>query len=91
MQIIWSLASRNKLIEIRHYIAEHNPTAAAAIASKILVAGNSLREFPRRGRPANQPNIRELVISGTPYLLIYQVDEGNRISILNIWHGAQDR
>ncbi|WP_413207858.1 type II toxin-antitoxin system RelE/ParE family toxin [Rhodospirillum sp. A1_3_36] len=91
MQVIWSRASRGKLSEIRRYIAEHNPSAAASVAARILEAGNALRDFPSRGRPTNHADIRELVITGTPYLLVYHVGEGGKVAILSVWHGAQDR
>jgi toxin ParE1/3/4 len=46
-----------------------------------------LAELPLMGR-VGRVNTRELVIAGTPYLLVYQVEAG-RIVILTILHGAR--
>jgi hypothetical protein len=35
-----------------------------------------------------EPGIRELVIGGTPYVILYRV-RGQRVIISTIWHGAQ--
>ena len=90
MQVIWSNAAIDSLIAIRVYIAEHNPSAARKVAARVLDAGNSLQAFPNRGRSVGLPNIQELVITGTPYLLVYRVTD-EAVQILSVWHGAQDR
>jgi len=42
------------------------------------------------GRVGAEPGIRELVIGGTPYIVLYRV-RGQRVIVNTIWHGAQSR
>jgi hypothetical protein len=48
----------------------------------------SLENHPRLGRAGTEPGIRELIIGGTPYIVLYRVS-GQRVIISTIWHGAQ--
>jgi toxin ParE1/3/4 len=48
----------------------------------------ALRNHPRLGRAGTEPGIRELVIGGTPYIVLYRI-RGRRVIISTIWHGAQ--
>lgn len=90
MQVDWTPHSQIDVRNIRAYIAEHNRAAADRMVLRIVSAGDALVEFPNRGRPTGVPDVRELVIPGTPYLLVYRV-EGGLVQILSVWHGAQDR
>jgi plasmid stabilization system protein ParE len=56
----------------------------------LLVAGDSLATLPRRGRPGRQPGTRELVAL-PPYIVVYRIAEDDTVTILRIWHAAQDR
>jgi plasmid stabilization system protein ParE len=42
------------------------------------------------GRIGSEPEVRELVVGGTPYLIFYRV-RTKRVTILTIWHGAQSK
>ncbi len=77
-------------MEIRTYIGVDNPHAASRMAANLLQAGNALEELPNRGRPTGLADIRELVVPGTSYLLVYRVKE-EEVQILRVWHCAQDR
>lgn len=90
MQVNWTSNSQSDLNNIRAYIAEHDVVAANNLMVRIVSAGDALVKFSNRGRPTEIPNVRELVISGTPYLLVYRV-ESETVQILSVWHGAQDR
>jgi len=90
MHIIWSQNAITNLIAIRDYIAKENSSAASSVAAKILEAGNALEVFPNRGRASQMTDVRELVIVGTPYILIYRVLD-HSVEILTVWHSAQNR
>lgn len=90
MQIVWLPTALDKLTEIRRHIGNDNPLAAQRMAKRILAAGNALEMFPERGRPTGVPDVRELVIAGTSYLLVYRV-VGKTVQILRVWHEAQLR
>ena len=57
---------------------------------RIVAVVEALREHPHLGRVGAEPGIRELVIGGIPYVVLYQV-RGQRVIISTIWHGAQQR
>ena len=88
VEIVWSPLALTRLREIRAYVAMDKPEAAARLATRIVAVVEVLREHPYLGRAGAEPNIRELVIGGTPYLVLYRV-QGQRITISTIWHGAQ--
>jgi toxin ParE1/3/4 len=46
--------------------------------------------FPRRGRPGRQPETRELVAM-PPYIIVYRITGTDTVTVLRIWHAAQDR
>ena len=88
VEIIWSPLARARLDEIRAYIALERPAAAERLATRIMAAVEVLRDHPYLGRSGAEPGIRELVIGGTPYLVLYRV-RGKRVTINTNWHGAQ--
>ncbi len=90
VEIVWSPRARARLQEIRAYVAKDNPEAAARLATRIVAIVEALREHPYLGRAGVEPGIRELVISGTPYVVLYRV-QGKRVIISTVWHGAQRR
>jgi toxin ParE1/3/4 len=73
------------------YIAADNPVAARRVGRELLLAGDNLMLFPRRGRPGRRPETRELVAM-PPYIIVYRVVAAtDTVTILRIWHAAQDR
>ncbi|MDF2866618.1 MAG: toxin Y4kP [Gammaproteobacteria bacterium] len=87
MIIKWLDDAAQDLHQLRHYIAENNPYAAQSIAERIIEAVSLLAEQPGLGRPGRVPQTRELVITGTPFIIPYQV-RGNVVEILRVFHGA---
>jgi len=57
--------------------------------SAIREAVERLADFPHRGRPGRLEGTRELVVAGTPYLVVYRT-KGTSLRILRLLHGAQD-
>ncbi len=88
MQIVWQEAALHDLRNLRAYIAQENPAAAARVAQRILETVALLHQQPGIGRPGRVPDTRELVISDTPYLVAYRVMD-TRLIILRVLHGAQ--
>jgi plasmid stabilization system protein ParE len=89
MTVVWREPARADVVRIILHIGAENPIAARRVARELLLAGDSLEIFPRRGRPGRVPGTRELV-AVTPYILVYEVD-GDDVTILRVWHGAQNR
>jgi len=57
---------------------------------RIVAVVEALRNHPYLGRAGAEPGIRELVIGGIPYIVLYRV-QSRRVTIDTIWHGAQSR
>lgn len=88
VEIVWSPLARARLQEIHAYVALDNPAAAERLATRIVAVVEALRHHPHLGRAGAEPGIRELVIGGTPYIVLYRLC-GKRVTINTIWHAAQ--
>ena len=88
MEIIWRRIALNDLEAIRRYIAQENPAAGARIRATIRNAVERLAQHPHLGRLGRAEGTRELVIAGTPFIVVYRVVE-NRLRILAVLHGAR--
>ena len=82
--------ARTRLREVRAYVARDKPEAAERLAVRIVAMVEILRNHPYLGRVGAEPGIRELVIGGTPYIVLYRV-QGQRVTISTIWRAAQRR
>lgn len=89
MPIVWLPIAVQDVIHLRTYIADLAPQAASQIAQRIEQAVSHLATMPNIGRAGRLFGTRELVISGTPFLAVYRV-QNNRIEILRILHGRQN-
>lgn len=88
MRIQWTEKARQDLNHIEQYISEDNPIAALKTVITIINSVESnLSVHPGIGRPGQYPQTRELVITGTPYVVPYQV-VGEIVSIIRVLHGA---
>ena len=90
MRIVWSQTAISSLIEIRNYIEQDKPVAARQLAERILASVERLAEHPHLGRAGREPETRELVVAGTPSIVVYRIYRG-RLAILAILHSAQNR
>ena len=88
MQIRWEEDALADLTALRDYIEQDNPTAAQKVAQRILERVNFLVEQPFLGEPGRIHKTRELVISDTPYTIIYHAT-ADIITILRVFHQAR--
>ena len=88
MQLEWHRLARADRGRIFDCIVTENPRAALGIDERFDAAVARLRDYPESGRPGRVEGTRELVVSGTPYVIPYRID-GNRVRLLRILHGAQ--
>jgi len=77
-----------RLEEIHEWIAADNAAAATRMVLRIRTAVERLSTTPGIGGPGRVPNTRELIISGTPYIVPYRV-KGDTVQIITILHSAQ--
>jgi len=79
---------------VRNFLSASNPEAAGRALKAIFAAVERLEDFPDLGRPTEDANIRQLVISfgAAGYVLRYTVLRGNGdILVLRLWHGREAR
>jgi addiction module RelE/StbE family toxin len=88
--VVWRAKALADVSRIVRYIATDNPVAAKRVGRELLLAGDSLVIFPRRGRPGREAGTRELVVV-PPYLIVYRVSGADMVTILRVWHAAQNR
>lgn len=88
MKIQLAKSATEDLHDVEAYIKQDNPQAARQTIHRVLDAIQYLVEFPAMGRPGRLPRTRELVVSGTPFIVIYQV-RVNTLVVLRILHGAR--
>jgi addiction module RelE/StbE family toxin len=87
--IEWTEQATHQLDQAHDYIALSNcEEVAARITTQIVISVEQLAAFPTSGRTGRIPGTRELVISDTPFIAAYAIEE-DRIVILALYHGAQ--
>jgi len=69
-------------------IARYDLFKAFAQFERIHTQTNMLLEHPKLGRPGRVKGTRELVISGTPFVVVYRLPEPQHIEILRLLHGS---
>lgn len=88
MRVRWLRTALENLADEAEYIALDSPAAAANVVSAISEAVDSVTKYPAIGRPGRVTGTRELVVSGTPYIVPYRVRAGS-VEIFRIFHGAR--
>lgn len=86
-EIAWTEPALQNLDDIGDYIALDNPRAAENVVRRIVETVAALAYHPRMGRAGLVAPTRELIVSGTPYIVVYRLRE--RIEIIAIFHGAR--
>ncbi len=84
VKIVWSPRAIRHLVAIREYIEKDSEQSAALVAARILEVVDLLQSHPNMGRPGRLANTRELVISGTPYIIPYRVHR-ERIELMAVF------
>ncbi len=88
MRLEWSPAARADRAAIFDYIEADRPLAATDVDERICAQIAGLARLPEIGRSGRVPGTRELVITGTPYIVAYRIVKG-KVLILRVLHGAR--
>ena len=88
MQLRWTPAAAADLQQIFDYIFDDSPEKASQIARRICESAALLKHSPRIGRPGRKESTRELVVTGLPYFVVYEIAD-KTIQIVRILHGAR--
>ena len=90
MNLFWlpgAIANRDAQID---YIAQERPRAAVEQGDRIEQQVSQLTDHPEMGRPGRIRGTRELVISRTPFIVVYRIKpRAGRIELMRVLHGSQ--
>lgn len=86
--LVWLQRAINDRDAQLDYIAQDNPLAAVSQGDRIDEQVDILLQHPQMGRPGRKQGTRELVISRTPFIVVYRL-KGKCIELLRLLHGAQ--
>lgn len=89
-KVILSRPAIRDLADISHYIAADDLAAAERVGLELVTIAESLAVMPSRGGILRGfPESRRLVRA--PYLVIYRIDEAQRVVyVLRFWHAKRD-
>lgn len=88
MELRWTPSALQDLEEAGAYVMQDNPRAAVAMGKRVLEAVEYLPSHPALGRPGRLRGTRELVVSGTPFIVIYRV-RVDLVQVLRVLHHAR--
>lgn len=88
MRVRWLARALHNLEDIGNYIARDDPAAAMRMVDRVESCTSGLAANPERGRRGRVDGTRELVIPGTPYLVVYRLS-ATTVDVLRVLHGAQ--
>ena len=88
MRVRWPRRALRALDGMVDYIALDSPTASRRIVGRVQNAVTDLTQHPSIGRPGRVAGTRELVVSGTPFIVPFRVREG-ALEILAVIHAAR--
>jgi toxin ParE1/3/4 len=89
MNVGWSAQAIDDLARLRRFISENDPSAAQRVVFYILHQIETvLRENPEIGRSRRVTGMRELIVTKTPFIVPYRVNDGT-LEILRIYPTAQ--
>lgn len=90
MELVWTPRARRARQAAIDYIAQDNPVAALGQLDEIERQTDMLVLHPEMGRPGRVDGTRELVISRTPFIVVYRLKHrARRIELIRFLHGAQ--
>ena len=88
MKFAWTRLALSDLGSAYDYVAEEDASAAVRMIERIEKALEAVGRHPKIGRPGRVEGTRELVVSGTPFIVPYRV-KAKRIEVLALTHGAR--
>jgi toxin ParE1/3/4 len=89
MRLRYTLPALADLASIPDYIADRSPQGAGRIHARIQAITNLLLRYPWAGAPTDDPTIRRMTTTPYPYLVLYEVAEGE-IIVHAVRHGARN-
>ncbi len=88
MRIVWLRGALRSLVEEAAYVARADRRAAVVVVARIRASVECLTAHPQSGRAGRVPGTRELVVTGTPYVVPYRV-VGDTVQVLRVFHAKR--
>jgi addiction module RelE/StbE family toxin len=88
VEVKWTPSALTDLKDAGDYIGQDNPSAAQAMAVRVQEGVEYLLQHPNLGRAGRVRGTRELVISGSPFVIIYRV-RFDQIQVVRVLHHAR--
>lgn len=88
MKLRWTDGAVEDLQSAHEYLEAENPQAAIDTVDRIVSAIEQLEQFPQMGRSGRVEGTRELVVTGTPFIVAYRLKRDS-VQILAVLHGAR--
>jgi len=90
VKLVYTDEAIDDLKRLREFVAVHNPSAAARIATELVGKIELLPDFPEMGAPVEMApvpdSVRDMVCGR--YVVRYSV-HASAIIILGVWHGLE--
>ena len=88
MMVRWTVPALRDLEESHAYFTERDPDAALRIARLLRAQADGLGTHPQIGHIGRIGGTRELVVSGSAFIIAYRLTE-TTVDMLTIRHGAR--
>ena len=95
MKLAFSREARGDFVRLRAFIAEHGPAAAERAARRLIQGIERLVRYPRLGKRVDiapdqiaPEEIRDWLVGD--YVVRYLI-ANDRIIVLRLWHGKENR
>lgn len=88
MRVLRTESAERDLDAIGEYYGALNPSATLGLLDRLADAEVALADHSGIGRPGRVDGTRELVVAGTPFVLIYAV-AAETLTVLRVLHGRQ--
>lgn len=88
MKFVWTRVALSDFNHAYEWIAEDRVSSAVQIINRIEEVTNALNRYPSMGRRGRVNGTHELVIAGTPFILVYRL-KNKRIEVLSFLHTSR--
>ncbi|MBU2751099.1 type II toxin-antitoxin system RelE/ParE family toxin [Acidithiobacillus thiooxidans] len=86
----WSSTAWQQYQDAMDFVAADKPQAALEQDASVTSGVARLGPFPKMGRAGRLLGTRELVVSGTPFIVVYRVqEEVGEVQVIRFLQGAQ--
>lgn len=90
MRVVWGEGARLDFNRAIAFLQQKSPAAARRIGDRVLAVVALLERFPEIAPASRHRGLRQLVVTRTPYLVIYRV-HANTVEIRAVVHAKQRR